>query len=47
MAAGVPTELEVFYGMFYAGELTVPTVAVSQRMVSNYTEALKRALAQK
>ncbi|NDJ53161.1 MAG: alpha/beta hydrolase [Chloroflexi bacterium] len=47
MAAGVPTELEVFYGMFHAGELTVPTAAVSQRMISNYTKALKRALAQK
>ena len=47
MAAGVPTELEVHYGMFHGGELAVPTVAVSQRMLNNYTEALKRALAQK
>ena len=45
MAAGVPTELEVYPGMFHGGELIAPTAAVSQRMRQSYLDALKRALA--
>lgn len=45
MAAGVPTELEVYPGMFHGGELIAPMAAVSQRMRQGYLDALKRALA--
>ena len=45
MAAGVPTELEVYPGMYHAGETMVPTAAVSQRMRMSYLDAVKRALA--
>ncbi len=45
MAAGVPTELEVYPGMFHAGERVAPEADVSQRMFNGYLDALKRALA--
>ena len=44
MAAGVPSELEVYPGMFHGGELIAPMAGVSQRMRQGYIEALKRAL---
>ena len=45
MAAGIPTELEVYPGMFHGGEMLAPLAAVSQRMRRSYLDALKRALA--
>ena len=45
MAAGVPTELEVYPGMFHGGEIIAATADVSQRMRQGYLDALKRALA--
>lgn len=44
MAAGVPTELEVYSGVFHGAEQFVPTANVSQRMRTGYLNALKRAL---
>lgn len=44
MAAGVPTQLEVYPGMFHGGELLLPDAAVSKRMLYGYREALKRAI---
>ena len=44
MAAGVPTELEVYPGMYHGAESFVPTAAVSQRMRQGYLDALKRAI---
>ena len=44
MAAGVPTELEVYAGMCHGAEMLVPTAAVSQRMQQGYLNALKRAI---
>ncbi|MDE2819207.1 MAG: alpha/beta hydrolase [Chloroflexota bacterium] len=44
MAAGVPTELQVYPGMYHGGEVMSPMAAVSQRMRQGYLEALKRAL---
>jgi len=44
MAAGIPTELEVYAGMFHGGENFVPTAAISQRMRKGYLDALKRAI---
>lgn len=45
MAAGVPTELAVFHGVFHGGELFMPGAAVSQRMSGGYFDALRRAFA--
>ena len=44
MAAGVPTELAVYPGVFHSAEYIVPTATVSQRMRRDCMEALKRAL---
>ena len=44
MAAGVPTELAVFPGMYHSGEVLAPEAAVSQKMRMGYLNALKRAL---
>lgn len=44
MAAGVPTQLEVYPGMFHGGEGLMPTAGVSQRMRQGYLDALKRAI---
>ena len=45
LAAGVPTELQVFPGCFHASEVRAPQAAVSLRMRQGYLDALKRALA--
>ena len=45
LAAGVPTELQVFPGCFHGSEIVAPMAAVSQRMSQGYLDALKRALA--
>ncbi len=47
MAAGVPTELSVYSGMCHGGEFFAPTASVSQRMLGDYVNALKRGLAKK
>jgi acetyl esterase/lipase len=45
LAAGVPTELQVYPGCFHGSEAFAPEAAVSQRMRQGYIDALKRALA--
>lgn len=47
MASGVPTELEVYSGMFHGGENLAPMAMVSQRMKMSYLNALKRGLEKK
>ena len=42
LAAGVPTELQVYPGVFHAAEVLAPMAAVSQRMRQGYLDALKR-----
>ncbi len=44
MAAGVPTELEVYAGMYHGGELLLPDAAISKRMLRGYRDALQRAI---
>lgn len=45
LAAGVPTELQVYPGCFHGSEAIAPMAAVSQRMHQGKIDALKRALA--
>lgn len=45
MAAGVPTQLAVFPGMYHSGEAFVPNALVSQRMIKAYITALEDAVA--
>lgn len=47
MAAGVPTQLAVFPGVYHGGQMFVPTATVSQRMINTYMSALKDALSNK
>lgn len=47
MAAGVPTQLAVFPGVYHAGQTFAPNATVSQRMIHTYINALKDALHQK
>lgn len=47
MAAGVPTQLAVFPGMYHGGQAFVPDAKVSQRMRSTYLTALKDALSER
>jgi acetyl esterase/lipase len=42
--AGVPVELHVYPGAFHGSELFAPAAALSQRMVTDRDQALKRAL---
>lgn len=42
--AGVPVELHVYPGAFHGSELFVPAAALSQRMLTDRIEALKRVL---
>ena len=44
MAAGIPTDLEVYAGMFHGAEMFVPMADISQRMKMGYVNALKRAI---
>lgn len=44
MAAGVPTQLEVYPGMMHGAENMAPQADVSQRMRRGYLDALKRAI---
>ena len=44
MAAGVPTDLLVYAGMFHGVELQVPDAAPSKRMRMGYLSGLKRAI---
>ncbi len=44
MAAGVPTDLQVYPGMFHGAEVSAPEAAVSRRMRLAYRDALKRAI---
>ncbi len=47
MAAGVPTQLAVFPGMYHGGQAFVPDAKVSQKMISTCVAALKDALSGK
>ncbi|GAL08518.1 hypothetical protein JCM19237_771 [Photobacterium aphoticum] len=47
MAAGVPTELAVFPGMYHGSQVFVPDAPVSQKMRNAYLSALKDALYKK
>jgi acetyl esterase/lipase len=42
--AGVPVEFHVYPGAFHGSELFAPAAAVSQRMIADRDQALKRAL---
>lgn len=44
MAADVPTELAVYPGMYHGGQMFVPNASVSQDMIGEYLEAIKKAL---
>lgn len=44
MAAGVPTELQVFAGMYHGAEMSLPDAAISARMRLGYRDALKQAI---
>ena len=44
MAAGVPTDLLVFAGMFHGVEMHVPDAVASTRMRMGYLSGLKRAI---
>jgi len=44
MAAGIPTDLQVFAGMFHGAEMSAPDAAASQQMRLDYLTTLKRAI---
>ena len=44
MAAGIPTDLQVFAGMFHAAEMSAPEAAASIQMRQAYLSSLKRAI---
>ena len=44
MAAGVPTALQVYPGMYHGAEMSVMDAAVSKRMRTAYRDALRRAI---
>ncbi len=44
MAAGVPTDLQVYPGMIHGAEMSVPEAVVSRRMRTEYRDAVKRAI---
>ena len=44
MAAGVPTDLQVYPGMIHGAEMSAPEAAVSKRMRTEYRDAVKRAI---
>ncbi len=47
MAAGVPTELAVFPGMYHGSQVFVPDAPISQKMRDAYLSALENALDKK
>lgn len=47
MAAGVPTQLAVFPGVYHSAEVFVPNAPISQHMSDTYIGALKDALSEK
>ena len=44
MAAGIPTDLHVYPGMIHGAEMSAPGAAVSERMRTDYCDAVKRAI---
>ena len=44
MAAGIPTDLQVFAGMFHGAEMAAPDAAASKQMRLDYLTTLKRAI---
>ena len=44
MAAGVPTDLQVYAGMFHGAEMLVPDAAASKQMRMDYLTSLDRAI---
>ena len=44
MAAGVPTALQVYPGMYHGAEMSAPHAGVSHRMRTAYRDAMKRAI---
>jgi len=46
MSANVPTQFEVYPGMFHAGEIMIPAAKVSQRMQNSYLQVLHDCLMQ-
>jgi acetyl esterase/lipase len=44
MQAGVSTELHVYPGAYHGWEIFVPTASVSQRMIAERFDVLKRFL---
>lgn len=44
MAAGVPTDLQVYPGMYHGAEMSVMDAAVSVKMRTAYRDALRRAI---
>ena len=44
MAAAVPTDLQVYPGMFHGAEMSVPDAEISRRMRTDYRDAVKRAI---
>ena len=44
MAAGVPTDLQVYAGMYHGAEMSVMAAAISTRMRTAYRDALKSAI---
>ncbi len=44
MAAGAPTDLQVYAGVYHGAEMLVPDASVSKRMRQGYLEPLKRAI---
>ena len=44
MAAGIPTDLQVYAGMFHGAEMLAPDAAASRQMRMDYLTTLKRAI---
>ena len=44
MAAAVPTDLQVYPGMFHGAEMSAPDADISRRMRTDYRDAVKRAI---
>ena len=44
MAAGVPTDLQVYAGLFHGAEMLAPDAAASKQMRKGYLDSLRRAI---